>query len=55
LYWEPDVSLKSGKAAIEFYTSDELAYYTVIIEGISKKGKICHATATFRVTSVNRE
>jgi hypothetical protein len=53
LYWEPEISLKNGKADIEFYTSDELAYYTVILEGISRKGKICHATATFRVTSFN--
>ena len=49
LYWDPEFDLKSGKANINFYTSDELGDYVVFVEGISKNGKICFGTTRFSV------
>ncbi|MDP3645231.1 MAG: hypothetical protein Q8S54_18855 [Bacteroidota bacterium] len=49
LYWNPDVSLLNGKANLGFFTSDETSNYDVFIEGISKSGKICYGTTSFRV------
>ncbi len=50
LFWKPDLRTGSGKAAIEFWTSDEVADYYLIAEGINSKGKICFAVEPFRVT-----
>ncbi len=40
LYWNPDVAFDDREAKIEFFTSDKLARYVVVVEGISKRGKI---------------
>ena len=50
LYWEPFVELEGDKAEIEFFTSDFLARYIVIAEGISKNGTICTGMGNFIVT-----
>jgi hypothetical protein len=40
LYWNPDLhTKKDGKAETEFYTSDESAEYTIVVEGIAPEGK----------------
>jgi hypothetical protein len=40
LYWNPDLhTARDGKTEIEFYSSDESAEYTIIIEGITADGK----------------
>jgi hypothetical protein len=40
LYWNPDMhSDATGKAAAEFYSSDESATYTITVEGITRDGK----------------
>jgi hypothetical protein len=40
LYWKPDLkSTADGKATIEFFTSDESGFYTIVVEGISSEGK----------------
>lgn len=49
LLWNPALDMKSGKANIDFYTSDELADYVVFVEGITKNGKICFGTTSFKV------
>lgn len=49
LFWEPDLKFEHGKSNIDFYTSDELADYVVFVEGISKAGKICYGTTSFKV------
>lgn len=49
LFWDPALDMKNGKATINFYTADELADYVVYVEGITKNGKICYGTTTFRV------
>ncbi|MBN1821019.1 MAG: TonB-dependent receptor plug domain-containing protein, partial [Prolixibacteraceae bacterium] len=50
LYWSPEVLVKDGKASLEFFTCDNLSDYVVIVEGISKNGKICYGTGRFSVT-----
>ncbi|MBN1821020.1 MAG: hypothetical protein JW833_09895 [Prolixibacteraceae bacterium] len=50
LYWSPEVAVKDGKANLEFFTCDNLSNYIVIVEGISKNGKICYGTGRFSVT-----
>jgi hypothetical protein len=40
LYWNPDLHTdKSGKATVEFYSSDESAEYIINVEGITGDGK----------------
>jgi len=41
IFWKPDITVtESGKASFEFYTSDFPTTYSVVIEGISNRGKI---------------
>jgi len=50
LFWNPDG--KAGinqKVPIRFYTSDETGSYTIVIEGITSKGKTMYKTANFEV------
>ena len=49
LYWNPDLSFENGKSVIDFFTSDDIAQYLVFVEGISKNGKICFGTTSFKV------
>jgi len=40
LYWNPEMHTdKTGKTAIEFYSSDESAEYIITVEGITSEGK----------------
>ena len=50
LYWDPDVTTGiDGKAGIEFYTSDDAAEYTIIIEGFTSAGIPVSYRDSFRV------
>jgi len=49
LYWNPELRLYNRKANISFFTSDEWGQCEVVVEGISKNGKICFGTAGFTV------
>lgn len=50
LYWKPDLHTgKDGKTEIDFFTSDESAEYTIIVEGISADGKTGYSTGTLNV------
>jgi len=49
LYWNPDLSFENGKSVIDFFTSDDIGQYLVFVEGISKNGKICFGTTSFKV------
>ena len=53
LFWSSDISTENGKAEISFFTSDNLAYYWIIIEGITDNGRICLGSAKFAVTGRN--
>jgi len=50
LLWNPEVVVENGEAKIEFFTADNLARYHVVVEGISKSGKICMGTGLFTVS-----
>jgi hypothetical protein len=50
LYWEPEVSILNGEAKVVFFTSDKAARYQVVVEGISKSGKIIYGTGVMNVT-----
>jgi TonB-dependent SusC/RagA subfamily outer membrane receptor len=43
IFWKPNVVTDDeGNATLDFYTADDPATYTVIIEGISDDGKLIH-------------
>ncbi len=50
LLWNPNVVLENGEVKINFFTADNLARYKVIVEGISKNGKICSASSLLTVS-----
>lgn len=49
LWWSPLVSLNPPKERIRFYTSDEIASYTVEAVGISVDGKVYKGSSSFIV------
>ena len=49
LYWNPSVEINNGEAEVSFYTSDDIAGYKILIEGITKKGTICLGQASLDV------
>lgn len=51
LFWEPNLVVENGKAKINFYTSDNLARYRIIVEGISKNGNICFGSGLLNVSN----
>jgi hypothetical protein len=53
IFWEPALQMAGDKATFSFYTSDEQTEYSVVVEGISKKGKICSIRSDFSVTGKN--
>lgn len=50
LLWNPEVKIENGIGKIEFYTADKEANYLIVVEGISKKGRICYGTQTLSVS-----
>ena len=43
LYWQPNVLTDDeGNATLDFYTADDPATYSVIIEGVSEDGQLIH-------------
>lgn len=49
LYWNPNINTEHGKASLSFFTSDDLSYFKVFVEGVTDNGKICLGTAEFFV------
>lgn len=50
LYWNPDVNTSvTGKAELEFFTSDVPGVYQIIVEGITSSGEMGFATDSFTV------
>lgn len=50
LYWNPNVKIENRKGKIEFFTGDNFARYKIIVEGLSKNGKICTAQGLLSVS-----
>lgn len=42
LYWKPDVTIREGKAKVEFYTADGAVDYTIVVEGVANDGTILY-------------
>lgn len=50
VFWKTDIQTDStGKAAFSFYTAEEPATYTIVIEGITGKGDIIYETRAVSV------
>jgi hypothetical protein len=50
LLWKPDLhTRKDGKAEISFFTADESADYTIVVEGITSDGIAGYSSASFRI------
>ena len=50
LYWNPDIRTdENGRAAVEFYTSDEAGDYIMLVEGFTSDGRRGSATLLFSV------
>lgn len=43
IYWNPSVSIKDGRATIDFYNDDVCKKFKVVLEGIDANGKLLHA------------
>jgi hypothetical protein len=51
IFWEPNVLTDDeGKASLDFYTADDPATYTVIIEGVSDDGRLIHYRGNASIT-----
>nr|WP_319511512.1 hypothetical protein [uncultured Draconibacterium sp.] len=50
LYWNPSVKLTNGVANVSFFTSDDIARYKVLVEGITTSGTVCFGEISFEVT-----
>jgi hypothetical protein len=50
LFWKPDGHTgKDGITEVEFFTSDESAEYTIVVEGIAADGKTGYSSVSFNV------
>jgi hypothetical protein len=50
LYWAPEVRLEANQnGTVNFYTSDQVGTYLVVIQGITENGVPGSQVATFRV------
>ena len=51
IYWKPNVITDAdGNAKLDFYTADDPATYSVIIEGVSDDGKLIHYSGNALIT-----
>jgi len=50
LYWSPRKHTdKEGNSLVEFYTSDESSYYTIVVRGMAADGKNGYSKTTLKV------
>ncbi|WP_422106738.1 MG2 domain-containing protein [Winogradskyella sp.] len=55
IHWSPDVELnEEGRAILEFYNDDHVGEVSVIIEAISKNGKMGYIEKTYKVKEAER-
>lgn len=46
LYWQPNLKVRRSRASVDFYTSDDVGVYEIIVEGIGQNGEVIHARQT---------
>ncbi|MBD9110091.1 MAG: hypothetical protein EGQ74_07890 [Bacteroides nordii] len=52
IYWNPELQWNAdGTATIEYYMPDSTTPQDIVIEGVSKNGKICRFTKTINQPS----
>jgi hypothetical protein len=49
LYWNPEVTLKDGKQAIQFYSGNDLSAYDIVVRGVDENGKAFTKIKTIEV------
>lgn len=50
VYWQPVVRVESGeKTRVHFYTADDAGTYTVVLEGVTRKGQVCRLRKKLKV------
>lgn len=55
IHWSPDIQLdKSGEHTLEFYNDDYIGEVSVIVETISKDGKIGYVEKTYTINEAER-
>ena len=54
MYWNPSVVLKSGKATLQFYSSDYSSDYEIVVRGMDESGKLIFSTKTIRIDNSKR-
>lgn len=42
LYWEPVLNVNRARGTFDFYTSDDVGVYEIIVEGIGQNGEVIH-------------
>lgn len=51
LYWNPIVRTDSlGRASVSFFNSDQTGEVQVVVEGVTKDGKLCRGVGKYKVT-----
>lgn len=53
LYWNPSIQFDTSATNLSFFTCDNTGRYKILVEGISKAGKICLGEAEFEVLGSN--
>ena len=49
LYWNPKVQLNGEPLSLNFYTSDQLSDYEIVVRGFTEDGKACYGRIDFGV------
>jgi TonB-dependent SusC/RagA subfamily outer membrane receptor len=49
IFWKPNIKISQGNAEFDFYTADSNSTYSVIIEGITREGRIIRSTGSIKI------
>jgi hypothetical protein len=55
LFWNPNLDMENNQAQFEYYSSDFMSDYAIIVEGITSRGKIWTGIKVFSVTKEHEE
>ncbi|WP_299121056.1 hypothetical protein [uncultured Winogradskyella sp.] len=55
IHWSPDIMLDAnGEYTLEFYNDDHIGEVSVIVEAISKDGRLCYLEKTYNIKEAQR-
>ena len=50
MYWQPVVRVRPReKTRVRFYTADDAGTYTVVLEGVTRDGRVCRLRKELKV------